>query len=230
MEIGHITVEFTNVDIDEVRDHNADIFKEYFTKWEQWSEDYVASDDYANDYAYLMNEGIGINDSLERILKPDIYRHSYQGNRSICGLSDDAKLPKTFVEEVAERILFNNLYESRLVDEYASESNFYLDSFYIGEHENQIELSHIENEVSKDLWQEYEGQPFIDALVEWLSTQRDFCINWKYCIHREHGSLYLITYIGSRIDFVTNADSLETATTEVIIRYCQQHDENRKTI
>lgn len=193
---------------DEIDEHNADVLKEYFEDQEKWIMEYVQSDDYVDNYAYLMGESNRINESVKQLLKEETLYYW----RLPAELFDD------MADNIATEILQNGQFDFHVVDEYSSECVGYLDSFEIGEYEEQIEVSRVE----EDLEDKIIGD-VVDALEEWIPVQRDFCIADVGGLRGKYPTTYLIVNTGLRIDFVVDDDFPQIVSDEVV-RQCQTTD------
>lgn len=193
-----VFVVLIEIDDDDVEEHNADLLSEWFRQSEEWILEYVQSDDYAGEYGYLMCESDRINQSVQRLLRDYEIPESVDRDQ----LADD----------VASRILNEGLYDHHVVDEYSSESCGYLDSFQIGEYEDQIDVDRIR----KDLDDKICGE-FLDVLEDWIESQRDHCLrSWGDLRESKYPTVLLITYTGLRIDYVIDEDQLGEILSDIL--------------
>lgn len=211
--------------LEEIEDHNRQVFSSFFQAMQDSKEEYCKSDDYAGEYSYLMSEGDNIVDNLERILTDE---------KENLGISYRASLPKDFIGDLAAMVLSDNLFTNEVSEEYESTPNYYLDGFRVGEEEDQIDLAEIYNQTNDALCfetPEGEDRGFNEILLEYLQDQRDYCIHFKDLIREKENrykSVTLITDMGIRIDFVTSLEDLETATTNLMLETCRKLDYRRK--
>jgi len=238
---------------------NEETFKEFFEGCEEWIMEYVQSDDYAGEYAYLMGESDRINQSVRKILRNFDYcgviekvavliddgtmdtvvevlgkvhrfdcEYASQFRDESGGFTEDGwanfiaendenlinwEAIDELADYIATRIVNDGLATFHVCDEYSSESANYLDSFPIGEYEDQIELSRIEEAIGDDI-----AGDFLEALETYLGSQRDFCIKcWEGMRESKYPNFYLITNTGLRIDFVIEDDVIEELLTELLV-------------
>jgi hypothetical protein len=211
----------------EMRDDNHEILNKFFQLQEDWINDYIKTDDYMGGYEFCIWEGVLVVDNLKCMFCKDIYKHSYEGIREACGISENAKLPSLIFDYMVQVIRDDDLIECNCVDEYSSECNGYLDSIQVGEYENQIEVSSIDKEVSDLLTLPNDKTTFKDILKEYLNTQREFCLN-TFEIERSYATIEHYVNTGMRIEFSIPTSSLEEMTTKAILNYCTHQDRNRK--
>lgn len=197
---------------------NNDVFTDYFRKREEWNMEYVQSDDYVGDYAYLMSESNRINESVLRLLTK--CSSFYDGPRL---LHRQATL---IADDIASTIYHDDLFEHEVCDEYSSESYGYLDSFQIGEHEDQVCVRDLYKEIGDNVICGDDGlRGFCDALETWMESQRDFCLRgWSSnpLRNQDYPTVYLITYTGLRVDYVVREETLREVVAERIVELCSR--------
>jgi hypothetical protein len=117
-------------------------------------------------------------------------------------------------DEVATRILENDIFDFHVVDEYSTTSTGYLDSFHIGEYEDQIEVNRIREQLEDKL-----AGDFYNVLEDWIEHQRDYCIRTWGSTHlrdQKYPTVYVIVNTGLRVDYVIDDDALEMVVKEVL--------------
>ena len=216
---------------EEMRDHNHEVFNTYFQQSDDWIMEYVQSDDYVGEYAYLMKESDSINRQVKRLLGKDYYMtpNSFDSPRDEAGIMWVANLPDDLVDYVVEAILYYDLFDCVVHDEYSSTHEGYLDSFQIGEYENQLEISHIKEATESSLSLSDSETTFEDLLAEYIETNRDHCLRGTLAeLKRDYACFYQFVNTGLRIDFQLNRDQWEQVTTHGMLAYCRHVDRNRR--
>jgi len=211
----------------EMRDHNHEIFSTFFQNQDDWIMEYVQSDDYMNDYSCILWEGDSIRHSLFRLLKRDEF--SGQRNREYCDIPQQAGSIECIIPYMLDRLRFYDLYSVHCVNEYSSESNGCLDSYQIGEYENQIEICDIRKSVLSLLSIPNDRTTFENLLAEYVKTNRNHCLRghwWE--LERSHAVMYQYVLTGLRIEFYLTSDQTSELTTLAMIEYCKHTDRNRK--
>jgi hypothetical protein len=172
---------------------------------------------------------------------PRVHCHSdfsWNGSRreekQISSFSPSATLPSSVLREIEESVL--DCMECTATDEYSTTcGEIYLDSFDVGEYEDQVEVSRIqelcpelnptgevENEDLDIRWD------FIDLLEEWIERQNDFCLRSHFnSLRREYACLYHYVDTGVRWDYHVDLEVLHRILVEQTIDYCQRADFNR---
>lgn len=227
---------------DEALDHNAEVFKEYFSNVEKWVEEYTESDDYLADYITLLNESCNISTTVEKMLRPCEYPSpfTHDSYRSEAKIFAEGPLPKSLAGYVVNAIVEKELFTIVSRDQYDSFRGWTIESFQDSEYEEQIEVSAIEKEVIGKLkWMELRHgewvwkdhltrHEFLTALSMYLDRQRDFCFSFFRSLADKYSTIHMVVYLGKRIDFDVSAEQWEQATTEGMIEYCQIADWKRK--
>jgi len=213
---------------EEIRDYNFEILKEYFNNVETWANDYVRSDDYVGEYAYLMREGTTINDSLQKMLEPWNYTNytERETTRGQLGLLEEIELPPDFVNTLVTKILDNDCFGIEYSDPYATPSIGYLDSFQIDEYEEQIEVSNIREATEGQLYLPDSDFDFYDCLAEYIANNRDHCLShWtrngehvSEQLRKQYATFEMHVSVNVRIDFVLQFDqAIEETINETLI-------------
>lgn len=194
-----------------------DIFCEYFKGVEEWSLDYHENHgDYADGLSYIMGEGYRINDSVRELLSD---------------WSEDLGIPWGSVDafQALTDDLAADIYQGGYFDicdsfyEYSSGPDGLLDSFPIGEIEEQIELSRIVEDLGDKL-----PEDEIEALLDnWASSQRDFCLNTDDINlekPRQYPCVYQSILSDQCIGWVVDQDTMRERLAEVVIADCRRRD------
>jgi hypothetical protein len=212
---------------DEMRDHNHEVFSTFFQNQDDWTMEYVQSDDYMEDYACILWEGDNVERSLSRLLRCDEF--SGQRNREYCDIPNVAGSLDCIIPHMINRMKFYDLISMHCVGEYSSSCNGYLDSCVIGEYENQIEISNIKESVLPLLSIPNDRTTFENLLAEYIETSRDHCLRGTLReLKREHAVMYQYVNTGLRIEFYLTSDQAEELTTLAMLEYCKHVDRNRK--
>lgn len=213
----------------DIRDTNHDILNEFFQNQEDWIMEYVQSDDYMDGYSCLLHEGVAINDRVRLMLQSWYYHalNAFDNARNECGISNDAQLPDDFYEYVVDAILYYNLYSMDCADEYDSSRRFYLDCFTVGEYENQIDMQSLWDNVNDKIIRPNTYTTLSDIVKEYIETNRKHCLRTSGLLH-QHAKIEQYVNTGLRIDFYLTSEQFEQVTTLAIIKYCKQHDSNRR--
>lgn len=211
--------------IEYVDEHNREVFDTFFKQTEEWVDEYHQSDDYISEYFYLLNESSHeVTKRLRKLLT----------NSATYWKAPMVRCPKGFAAKVFEYLYDYNLIKTSICGQYSSETNGYLDSFEIGECEEQIEVSRVEEQCSEKLWA-WDDWDFVDYLTEYLEynevTGRNYCLRWKdYDLRKQYATFYLYFNTDNRVDFYIDDDELQTAVVECIVTYCQRADFNRNKL
>lgn len=214
---------------DEMRDHNHEVFNTFFQDQDDWIMEYVQSDDYMNEYAFLIFEGDQLDRSISELLKEDRFQHSFSSAREICGIPKQASLPHELNDYIIEAIQYYNLFEVHCVNEHALTCNGYLDSYQIEEYENQIEVDRIKESVLFLLKFPDDTTDFENLLAEYIDTERNHCLRGTLAeLQCEHACMHQYVDTGLRIEFYLTSEQMEQVTTHGMIAYCKHVDRNRK--
>ena len=166
-----------------IKGHNADLLSKWFKSAEEWTLEYVKSDDYLDEFGDLTDR-LALEDNVRELLQ-------------------DYAIPKKrfdeIANEIAERISIDQLCDSVVLEEYSLGPSGYLYSWPINEYEEEIPVDRIRD----DLEDKIIGN-FSDVLKEWIELQRDHQLTLV-----EDSAVYLTTGTFLRIDFFVDHEVLE---------------------
>jgi hypothetical protein len=170
----------------------------FFEASEEWIEEYVKSDDYGSEYFYLLSESS--HRSEEQIAQ-------WLDEQTQCGKRISEIVARVCVDNVIERA------EAETCDEYSSclrSDGLCLDSFQVGEHEDQVEWSRF-----VEWCEEHE-----DGIV----PPMDWCIGQQYefrgLSNGKYPAFYHYVNTGVRWDYYVNDNqTLATIILESVIGF-----------
>jgi hypothetical protein len=213
-------------DEDAVRDANDEIVKELLDAEDVWIGEYVASDDYGAGYAYLVSEcSHGWGDRVGEWLDDNYTDGEGWSRRPIC----NGNVREAIIAHIVENIDWSDYEPHYQSDEY---SRWYgdgccLDSFEVGEYEDQIEVSSrvefkalAESGELEGCLDRYNGDLYIkcdDHYDRELGRRvRDGYISF--------GNFYGYSTGWGRWHYVVSVDRMKELVCAAIVEYCQNAD------
>jgi hypothetical protein len=140
-------------------EHEEQIVKDYFDDIIKWSDEYHASSDCVNEYAYLVWENIeGLRARIKRVLEDEFYDYTK------CDFLTDEVL-NDFCTALEDHV------ECKAVSGYYDPFEVTFDSFDFGESEEQIDING--NELLHDLHERGDLEGYLDSL------------DCDFCFHRD---------------------------------------------
>lgn len=199
---------------EEIIEYNHEILGEYFEAHSQWTQEYVESEEYWGEYAYLMRENDTAETNMVKILESDGV------------LNSDVDYPEEVIADIWDSVYQLELFVGDTCNEYASIGDRHLDGFGIGEYEDQIEVSRVREDIGDDLILTADSE-FTDLLEDYCENGSDHCLRGS-SLNREYATLELYLNTGIRVDWeLLEGPELEEATTKAIVSWCEKRDDDR---
>lgn len=198
---------------EEISDYHSEIFHHYFSEREAWVEEYHTSEEYIGDLFYIVGEGDRGEDKIREILED-------QDNRETLGIPPQANLSRDFLKLLADNLISDGL-TFEISGQYEMASWNYVDSFTLGDLEDQVDIDDMERELEGRLYYQDSTTTFDDILEEYLGHQRDHYIDSRHA-RGKYRELSLTVSSDSRIDFVLDLDCFERIYNETVIEFCRR--------
>jgi hypothetical protein len=188
-----------------------------------WAEDYVKSDDYNSEYAYLVKEHweysvrCHIDKYADERLRAKLSHEHYMA-------FDNREFYEIFDEEIFEAYEREE-YTMEICDEYDSRrynDRLCLDGFLTAEHHDQMDVTSLLESLGDDL------DVTIEELIEHLpSVGPEYGVSEGYThldepyahLREKHACLDIVTHVGVRCDYVLTEESLDRAMFRAYKRY-----------